>query len=154
MYLLYCIITDTIPFWQRPDSVFTSSSTILQRPDSVFTSSSTILQPPAPDTTALGYCTFKDDDLISNIVFGYSGTQVPVTASPLKCSQCNQYVFKDNTGCMPYTFDRTQNTTIDDTSSLNLLCDPAHPERDSNCIKPHGKCTVNLGNVSIQKCPF
>ena len=141
MYLIYCIITDTIPFWQQPSSILDFSS-----------SSST--QQPVPDTTALGYCTFKGDDLASNIVFGYNGTKVPATASPLPCSQCNQYIFKDSTGCMPYTCDRSQNTTIDDTSSLNLFCDPAHPERANNCIKPHGKCTVDLGNVSIQNCPF
>ena len=120
------------------------------------TTTSDVMSSTAPDLddSATGYCTFKTEDTVGNSVYAYDGTQDNSIKSPLPCTQCNQYIYKDDNGeCIPYILDPDENTSIDDSSSFDLLCDPAHPERDKNCIQPHGVCTTDK-NVSPQTCPF
>lgn len=134
MYHGYCTVYDIDPFANK----------VVQ----------SISEPPPPDKTALGYCVFDTSELYGNNVLTHDGKKLSVSTSPLKCSQCNQYIHKDDNGnCTSYMFDPHQNTTIDDSSSLNSFCDPAHPERAGNCIQPHGMCTVSTV-VPLQTCPF
>lgn len=105
-----------------------------------------------PDTNALGYCVFEGEDLYSGDVYTFDGKKVPVDVSPIECSSCNQYVYKNSEGCARYQFDYTENTNVDDSNIKDKFCDPQHPERNSNCIEPHGTCTPSLS--PSQKCPF
>ena len=66
--------------------------------------------PPKPDpqTDAGGTCVFENEDLILKQVYDYSGKRVP-QGTTVSCSACNQYVFKDEDGCLPYGYDFTEN---------------------------------------------
>lgn len=67
--------------------------------------------PPKPDPqqdVGGGMCVFENEDLILKQVYDYTGKRV--TGAPsIKCSDCNQYLFKDEDGCVPYGFDLTEN---------------------------------------------
>ena len=103
---------------------------------------------PTPNSNALGYCTFEGEDLYNKDVYTFDGKKVSVDVSPIKCSDCNQYIFKDDTGCVSYIYDMIANTNIDDSIHLDNFCDPAHPERNNTCIKPHGVCTPSMAPSS------
>jgi hypothetical protein len=110
------------------------------------------LQKPTPDTSALGYCDFEGEDLYSGDVYTFDGKKVSVDVSPILCSTCNQFIYKNDDGCVSYIFDKLENINIDDTKNLPIMCDPAHPERDKTCIQPHGTCTPSL--APSKKCAF
>ena len=55
--------------------------------------------PPSLDT---GYCTFPTQDVTLNQVYDYNG--VPVGQNNIPCSTCNQYVFRDEDGCVTYGY--------------------------------------------------
>ena len=107
---------------------------------------------PTPDSTALGYCDFEGEDLYSGDVYSFDGKKVSVNVSPILCSTCNQYVYKNDDGCVSYIFDKLENTNIDDSGLLDKFCDPAHPERNDTCIQPHGTCTPSMAPST--KCAF
>ena len=109
---------------------------------------------PAPDNGAPGYCDFEGEDLYNGDVFTFDGKVVPVDVSPIECSTCNQYVYKNDDGCVNYRYDYLENSGVDDTKVFNdqLMCDPKHPERNKTCIQPHGICTPSL--APSQKCKF
>jgi hypothetical protein len=134
------VIPDWVYFWRKKKS-----------PDS--DSDSDKNPPPPPDDNALGYCTFEGEDLYEKRVYTYDGKRVSKEVSPIKCSTCNQYVYEDESGgCVKYIFDYQENSNIDDSKNVDLLCDPAHPERDKTCIQPHGVCTPSMAPST--KCPF
>jgi hypothetical protein len=110
------------------------------------------LNAPTPDNNALGYCDFEGEDLYNGDVYTFDGKKVPVDVSPIECSTCNQYVYKNEDGCVTYQFDFLENTNVDDSNLLDRMCDPKHPERDDTCIQPHGTCTPSL--APSKKCPF
>jgi hypothetical protein len=107
---------------------------------------------PAPDNNALGYCIFEGEDLYNEDVYTFDGKKVPVDVSPIPCSTCNQYIYKNDDGCVTYQFDFLENTNVDDSNLLDQMCDPKHPERNATCIDPHGTCTPSL--APSKKCPF
>jgi len=113
---------------------------------------SNTLNAPTPDDNALGYCNFEGEDLYNGDVYTFDGKKVPVDVSPIECSTCNQYVYKNDEGCVTYQFDFLENTNVDDSSLLDKMCDPKHPERNATCIDPHGTCTPSL--APSKKCPF
>jgi hypothetical protein len=137
MYIGYTMIMD-IPFFWSPVPV--SSSSRFSVPD--------------PDKSALGYCVFEGEDLQNGNLFKPDGTKVPVDVSPVKCSECNQYVYKkpDGSGCVSETFDSLENINIDDSDLADQMCDPAHPERGPDCVHPHGVCSRST--APSQFCPF
>ena len=102
--------------------------------------------------SSLGYCTFEGEDLFKHRVYTLDGKRVSRRVSPVKCTDCNQYVYKNREGCASYVYDPLVNTGIDDSDSFDNFCDPAHPERDKDCVEPHGICTVSLS--PSKKCPF
>jgi hypothetical protein len=62
--------------------------------------------PPKPTPTSDGgSCTFENEDTVLKQVFSYDGKLVK-PGTKVSCSECNQYVFKDEDGCVPYGFDR------------------------------------------------
>ncbi len=130
------VIPDWVYFWRKKDPTKGGSDKT----------------PPPPDDNALGYCTFEGEDLYDKNVYTFDGKLVSKDVSPIKCSTCNQYVFKDESGCVKYIFDYQENSNIDDSKNLDFLCDPAHPERDKTCIQPHGVCTPSMAPST--KCPF
>jgi hypothetical protein len=140
-YVGYCIITgrkiipDWVYFWKTKSN------------DPKGT-----LNAPTPDDNALGYCDFEGEDLYNGDVYTFDGKKVPVDVSPIECSTCNQYVYKNDDGCVMYQFDYLENTNVDDSYLLDKMCDPKHPERDDTCIQPHGTCTPSL--APSKKCPF
>jgi hypothetical protein len=107
--------------------------------------------PPEHDDTALGYCVIDHEQLYNYNVYTYDNKQVSTKMSPIPCSTCNQYIYKDSGSCSPYMFDKSINTNNDDSSSMSSFCDPAHPERNKNCIQPHGVCSVS---PDAKMCPF
>jgi hypothetical protein len=140
-YVGYCVITgrkiipDWIYFWKKTDT----------KPKGT-------INAPTPDANALGYCDFEGEDLYNGDVYTFDGKKVPVDVSPIECSTCNQYVYKNDDGCVTYIFDYLENTNVDDSNLLDKMCDPKHPERDDTCIQPHGTCTPSL--APSKKCPF
>ena len=131
MYYMYIVALDKeIPDWKKKP----------------------VLSKIEPDANALGYCNFVGEDLYNKNVHTFDGKQVPVTASPIKCSNCNQYVFKDDTNCTPYIYNILGNTNIDDSDLVDKLCDPMHPERSATCIRAHGTCTASKAPSSL--CQF
>ena len=129
MYVGYNIIIDRDPF-ENVKVFYTKNS----------------MKPPAPNKKALGYCTIEKDDLFSGSVYDYNKKQMTTKMSPIKCSDCNQYIYKTGDKCSSYMYNTEYNAlapNIDDSSKLGVFCDPAHPER-KNCIKPHGVCSINL----------
>jgi len=109
-----------------------------------------------PDPKALGYCTIERDDLFSGSVYDSNKKKMTTNMSPIKCSDCNQYVYKTGNQCSSYMYNTEYNSlapNIDDSSKLSVFCDPAHPERAKNCIKPHGVCTLNV-NAPSKTCKF
>ena len=146
LYYGFCLVQNIRPFWYKlPEN----SEKVLQTSSNV---SSDVLKVPEPNTSALGYCTFSSEDLQDKIVFDFTGKRIPENVSPVKCSDCNQYIFKNSSKCATYEFDKYQNLNIDDSSLLGNMCDSAHPERRGNCVQPHGVCTVGL--KPAQSCPF
>jgi hypothetical protein len=139
-YVGYCIVSgrkiipDWVYFWKKKKG------------------DSGTLNAPTPDDNALGYCNFEGEDLYNEDVYTFDGKKVPVDVSPIPCSTCNQYVYKNDDGCVTYLFDYQENTNVDDSSLLDKMCDPKHPERDRMCIEPHGICTPSL--APSKKCPF
>jgi len=67
--------------------------------------SNTATQPlgsaPAPSLDP-GYCTFPSQDLTLKQVYDYNGLLVNPTKIP--CSNCNQYVSRDEDGCVTYGY--------------------------------------------------
>ena len=102
--------------------------------------------------SSLGYCTFEGEDLFKHRVYTLDGKRVSTKVSPVKCTDCSLYVYKTREGCASYMYDTLVNTGIDDSDSFDNFCDPAHPERDKDCVEPHGICTVSLS--PSKKCPF
>jgi hypothetical protein len=129
MYYGYCVITNTPPFWEKatPDEGDDRES-------------------------SLGYCMFEGKDLYNNRVYTSDGARVSTDVSPIKCGDCSKYVYKNREGCTPFMFDPLLNTDTDDSASFDNFCDPVHPERDEDCVEPHGVCTVGLS--PSKKCPF
>jgi hypothetical protein len=63
---------------------------------------------PSPQTDAGGTCVFENEDLVLKQVYDYSGKRVS-QGTTVNCSDCSQYVFKDEDGCVPYGYDFTEN---------------------------------------------
>jgi hypothetical protein len=141
-YVGYCTVTgckiipDWVYFWKKK----------------VTSGSKGTLVAPTPDDNALGYCDFEGEDLYNGDVYTFDGKKIPVDVSPIKCSTCNQYVYKNEDGCVNYQFNYQENINVDDSVLLDKMCDPKHPERNDTCIQPHGTCTPSL--APSKKCPF
>jgi len=146
LYYGYCLVQNVPPFWYKSPE---NSGKVLETSSNVFAD---VLKVPPPDKSALGYCTFTSEDLQNKTVFDFTGKLVPPNVSPVKCSDCNNYIFKNSSKCTTFEFDKYQNLNIDDSSLLGNMCDSAHPERRGNCVQPHGVCTVGL--KAAQTCPF
>ena len=136
MFTGYSIINETDPV----KAVLTANAT--KTDNKVFS-----MKAPKPDPKALGYCIIESKDLFSGSVYDYNKKQMPSKMSPIKCSDCNQYIYKTEKQCSQYMYNREYNSNapnIDDSSKLSVFCDPAHPERSKNCIQPHGVCSIKL----------
>ena len=143
MYMGYHLVNDT-------DPVESLKVLAVKNDESMFS-----MTAPEPNTKALGYCIIESEDLFSGSVYDYNKKQMYSKMSPIKCSDCNQYIYKTGNQCSSYMYDTEYNSlspNIDDSSRVTVFCDPAHPERSNNCIQPHGVCTLDL-NVS-KTCKF
>lgn len=59
--------------------------------------------PPVPSPSLdTGSCSFSEEDIMLRQVYDYNG--VPVTQNKITCSNCNQYVFRDEDGCVTYGY--------------------------------------------------
>jgi hypothetical protein len=132
MYYGYCVVTNTRPFWEKVETDNNGGEDERDSP--------------------LGYCTFEGEDLYNNRVYTLNGVRVSTKTSPIKCGDCSKYLYKNKEGCAPFMFDTLINSDINDSASFDNFCDPAHPERDKDCVEPHGVCTVGLS--PSKKCPF
>ena len=131
MYIGYRIVSDTEPVQKAT-----------QNDNKVFS-----MKPPETDPKALGYCIIEQQDLFSESVYDYNKKQMSTKMSPVKCSDCNQYIYKTDNKCSQYMYNREYNSlapNVDDSSKLSVFCDPAHPEKSKNCIQPHGVCSIKL----------
>ena len=122
IYYGYCVANDIDPFQTLSEKI------------SLPQMSST---PPQPDTNATGYCTFEGTDLDN--VFTRDGKKP--TVKSFQCNQCNQYIFKDDSGCSPYMYDSLQNNSLHSKGTFDSLA------------TPHSVCTVDV-ITPIQNCPF
>jgi hypothetical protein len=139
LYYGYCVVTNTPPFWVTkpppPPGVPGGGA-----------SDGSGGEPP-------GYCTFEGEDLLTGRVYTVGGSLVSENVSPIACNKCNQYVYKNDEGCVGYTYDFSENTyDSSKTEDPNTLCDPLHPERKLTCVEPHGLCTPGLS--PSKKCSF
>jgi hypothetical protein len=58
---------------------------------------------PSPSTDG-GTCLFENEDVVLKQIYGYDGKRVQDN-SGIPCSQCNQYIFRDEDGCVPYGYE-------------------------------------------------
>jgi len=125
--------------------------------------------PPAKDTSsdASGKtCQFEGEDKVYK--WG-DGKKLPKNTS-IQCGECNQYLFKDKEGCVPYMFDPVQNVYEDKSfcqlhpskdcvepkdQKLKTFCDINDPKntQKKNCIPLTGVCTADA-KAPKQICPF
>jgi hypothetical protein len=144
MYVGYHVVNDTDPV----ESL--KSVPIVKKNENMFS-----MKAPDPNPKALGYCIIETEDLFSGSVYDYEKKKMSPKMSPIKCSDCNQYIYKTGDQCSSYMYDTSYNElspNIDDSSKVTVFCDPSHPERSKNCIQPHGVCTLDL-NAS-KTCNF
>ena len=139
MYGFYRLINDEsfLPPWPWASAGASKDKDKVKTKDKVQIAGSLIK--PDPDTSAKGTCTFEDEDLINNSVYSYDGTSVPWEANVkdkiyIDCSQCNQYVVKDEDGCLPLGYDQV---------SGNQVC-------TAGILSTSGKWNI----PPIKKCPF
>jgi hypothetical protein len=145
-------IPDWVYFWKTPEPDKKPDERIKGAPEPDKKPDERIKGAPEPQTQALGHCDFEGEDLYSKKVYTYDGKLVPVDMSPIKCSTCNQYVYKTDDGCVNYNFDFNENINEDDSALIDTFCDPKHPERKNYCVEPKGVCTPSL--APSKKCPF
>jgi hypothetical protein len=88
---------------------------------------------PDPDTSATGTCEFEGEDTFNQKVFSYNGDLV-LPDTKVDCSQCNQYLVKQDTGCLPLGFDKN--------------------ERDKVCVAGILSTEGTWGVPPIKTCPF
>ncbi len=87
---------------------------------------------PDPDMSATGTCSFEGEDVYNKKVFSYDGDLVQ-PKTQVDCSQCNQYVVKQDNGCLPMGFDSFEGNV---------------------CIAGNKTAQGNWGLPPIMKCPF
>ena len=83
--------------------------------------------------------------------------------SEVKCSECNQYIYRADDGCYLYGYDKimNENTCVNnpDDSFCKNMKDMCKDQDPSKCILPKGVCTVgnintNYKSIQPKKCPF
>ena len=144
MYYGYCTVMDIDPLW------FLSSDKEKKKKDMTTMSSN----PPAKDTSqgAAGKtCQFEGEDLyFKKKIYKWSdGTRIKENPLNLPCGECNQYLFKDKEGCVPYTFEPLENVQEDKSRSFCNIDGP----NNTNCIPRTGICTIDA-KAPKQICPF
>jgi hypothetical protein len=87
---------------------------------------------PDPDTSAKGTCSFEGEDVYNKKVFSYNGDLVQ-PKTQVDCSQCNQYVVKQDNGCLPMGYDSFEGDV---------------------CVAGFRNAQGNWGLPPITKCPF
>ena len=117
--------------------------------------------PPKPSPSSDGgTCVFETEDLILKQVFDYNGKRV-TQGTKISCSDCNQYVFKDEDGCVPYGYDReekggvcTIGGYVPKACTKNEDC-VGSTDRRSTCDTAKGFCTNPPWVIPDSKvCPF
>ena len=173
MYYGYCTVMDIDPLW------FLSSDDKEKKKKAMTTMS---LTPPAKDTSSEvsgKTCQFEGEDLFNKEIYKWSdGTRIKKNPINLPCGECNQYLFKDKEGCVPYTFESLENVQEDKTycqlhpkdckdsehplpkgQNYRIFCDINDPKNTKNipeyvnCIPRTGLCTVDA-KAPKQICPF
>jgi len=89
---------------------------------------------PNPDATAQGMCYFEGQDVYNKQVYDANGTLVTDSSVPIPCSNCVQYVFHDQDGCIPLGYDRGAAGGVCTAGMLNV--------------------TTNWGIPVSKPCPF
>ena len=126
--------------------------------------------PPKPKPTSDGgMCHFSQEDTVLKNVHGYDGKHARFSSDPnlvkFSCSECNQYVFKDEDGCIPYGFDKVENCPNGNCNGILGVCTigdyiamPKKPacSKDTDCSP--GLCmdgTCKTWEIpASKKCPF
>lgn len=88
------------------------------------------LSVPASDPSFPGMCEFEGEDVFNKSLYTYDGSMITKSDTVIKCADCPKYLFKDDSGCVPYTYDAVYN-------------------KDNK--KETGMCTPSLG--ASKKCP-
>jgi hypothetical protein len=88
---------------------------------------------PDPDMSAKGTCSFEGEDVYNQKVFSYNGDLVK-PKTQVDCSQCNQYVVKQDTGCLPMGYDKAEGNNV--------------------CVAGNPTSLGTWGIPPIMKCPF
>ena len=95
------------------------------------TPSSGDLSVPASDTSFKGMCEFEGEDVFNKSLYTYDGEVITKSDTVIKCADCPKYLFKDDSGCVPYTYDAVYNK---------------YKKKET------GICTPSLG--ASKKCPI
>ena len=117
--------------------------------------------PPKPSPSDdSGTCVFENEDLILKQVYDYTGKLVK-QGTRISCSDCNQYVFRDEDGCVPYGYDKTEKGGVCTIGgNVPKACqtdkDCVHStDRRSTCDTAKGFCTHPPWVIPDSKvCPF
>ena len=92
------------------------------------------LPKPASNPSFPGKCEFEGEDVLNKNLYTYDGKLVTQSDTVINCSDCPQYIFKDESGCVYYTFDETYNKDYIGKNSGST-----------------GVCTASIGVA--KKCP-
>ena len=108
--------------------------------------------PPKPQPTSDGgVCFFENQDIILKNVYRYDGTRI-TDNSGLLCSNCNQYVFRDEDGCVAYGYEGDGVCTIGGyTADVKKVC--ASDKDCGSAVCRSGRC-YNWEIPDSKVCPW
>ena len=110
-------------------------------------------QPP-PQDGVTGMCVFEDQDTMMHRVFDYKGKRV-AKGTTVSCSECNQYVFRDSDGCVPYTYDNEEKGNVCMVGEYLVQSCTSNKDCGQGQTCQSGKCTPPVLTVpDSMTCPF
>ena len=91
-------------------------------------------------------CEFEGEDILNGYVFSKSGQTIK-SGTLVDCISCNQYINKENSECINYAYDKSENESSQDKSDWpgNIKSGRTTPNE--------GVCTGAI-NPTGTKCPF
>ena len=91
-------------------------------------------------------CEFEGEDILNGYVFSKSGQTIK-SGTLVDCISCNQYINKENSECINYVYDKSENESSQDKSDWpgNIKSGRTTPNE--------GVCTGAI-NPTGTKCPF
>jgi len=134
LWVLFAILTFVLGYILR-DDIRKLLSEIKQKKKAGARGSTKRLPPKPRPSGDDGMCFFENQDIILKNVYGYDGARV-TDNSGLLCSNCNQYVFRDEDGCVPYGYKGDRVCTIGGyTAGVKKVC-----ASDKDCVTAGAVC--------------